>query len=84
MNQEDIFETTKELIIPHIDDASLINDITIDTSLTKDLDINSASVIDVVMDFEEHFKVEIDDETLGKIDTLGDIIDVIKRLKVTA
>ncbi|MBI5219224.1 MAG: acyl carrier protein [Bacteroidia bacterium] len=46
--------------------------------IIADLKINSARVVDIVLDVEELFGIEIDNKTLEKIITLNDIISVIK------
>lgn len=84
MENVKLFEKVKELITPYVDDEDLIDNIEPTSLLTKDLNINSAYIIDVILDFEETFKVEIDDETASKMETVGDIINALESLKVTA
>ena len=83
MKDNKLFEKVKELIIPHIDNEVLIQNIEPSSSLTKDLDINSAYLIDVVLDFEEYFEIEIDDDMVGKMETIEDIMNILDSLSVT-
>ncbi len=59
-------------------DKEIIKDATGESNITKDLKINSARIVDVILDVEELYDIEIDDKTLSKIATVNDIIDVIK------
>ncbi len=83
MKDEKLFEKVKELLASNIDDESLIQNMELDSSLTKDLDINSAYIIDVVLDFEEAFGIEISDDMVTKMETVEDIMNILKSLKVT-
>ena len=45
--------------------------------LIDDLQINSAHMVDIILDIEDHFDVIMDDEAIGKLITLKDSIDLI-------
>ena len=47
------------------------------TDLLQDLKINSAHLIDIVLDVEEAFDIEIDDESVEKMITVKDSVDTI-------
>jgi acyl carrier protein len=49
--------------------------------IVTDLKINSARVVDIVLDLEEKYDIEIDDESLKRILTIDDIIREIKTRK---
>jgi len=46
--------------------------------IIDDLKINSARIVDVVLDIEEAYNIEIDDKSLKKIKTIEDILTVIE------
>jgi acyl carrier protein len=48
------------------------------TSLADELDIDSARMVDIVLDIEAKFGVTIDDSSLPKLQTLGDIVDLVE------
>lgn len=52
-------------------------DITADTNIREDLDIDSLSMVQIVMALEDEFNVEISDELAETFDTIGDFIDFI-------
>lgn len=45
--------------------------------IINDLKINSARIIDITLDVEEEFNLEISDDQLEKIITVKDLIDAI-------
>ncbi len=46
--------------------------------LIKDLKINSARIVDIILDMEEDFQVNITDEDIEQIKCVKDIFEVIK------
>lgn len=49
------------------------------TSLQADLELDSLDIMDLLLVLEEEFDMQIPDEELGKIQTIGDIISYIER-----
>ena len=48
------------------------------TSLSDDLDIDSLDLVDLVMSLEDEFSVELPDEALADMKTVGDIVRYIE------
>jgi acyl carrier protein len=73
-----MFEKLKELLVDElqIDEA----DITLDAELSGDLGINSIELADLVLLCEEKFDIEIDDENLHKLVTVGDVVTYLESL----
>lgn len=77
MNRAEILEELKKILSPYTADKeklALIND---DTDLIKDLKINSANLVDIIIDAEEKYNVEIDYDSAEKMINVGSCIDVI-------
>jgi len=53
--------------------------ITENSSFIADLGADSLDIIDLVMEFEEEFNLEITDEDAGKIKTVGDAIKYLDK-----
>ena len=53
-------------------------DITMDTTFVDDLGADSLDVFQIIMGIEETFDIEIDNEEVEKIVTVGDVVDYIK------
>ena len=53
-------------------------DSTMESLLVDDLGADSLDAIDIVMSVEDTFKVEVPDEIIEKIETVGDIVNYIE------
>ncbi|MCH9006869.1 MAG: phosphopantetheine-binding protein [Calditrichaeota bacterium] len=51
--------------------------ITMETSILEDLKINSARLVDIVLDFEDVFDIEVDDDDADSVVTVGDGVNLI-------
>lgn len=54
------------------------DEVTPEVSLMDDLGADSLDIVELIMDFEDEFDMEISDEDVEKIKTVQDIIDYIK------
>ena len=69
-------EKLKEILAEQLDvDA---NSITRESLLIEDLGADSLDAIDIVMSVEDEFKLEVPDEIIEKIETVGDILNFIE------
>ncbi|MBR5897366.1 MAG: acyl carrier protein [Lachnospiraceae bacterium] len=59
----------------NIDDV----EITEDTSFKDDLGVDSLDLLELVMAFEEEYSIELDPEELEGIQTVGDVMEFIKK-----
>ena len=73
----DIFEKVKELIAEQLDVADK-DGITEASSITDDLGADSLDVVDLVMALEDEFSVEIPEDEVENIKTVGDIVKYIE------
>ncbi|HOE38270.1 MAG TPA: phosphopantetheine-binding protein [Bacteroidales bacterium] len=53
------------------------NDFNDNSSIVSDLKINSARIVDIVIDLEEKYDIEITDEELEKLTCFKDIVKLI-------
>jgi acyl carrier protein len=73
-----VFDDLVEIITPYCKSDSVKN-ITNSTRFIEDLGVNSARLVDIVIDIEDKFNVAIDDESADQIKTIGDAIAVIEK-----
>lgn len=52
-------------------------DVQLDKSFTDDLDVDSLSMVEVVVAAEERFEVKIPDDDVKNLKTVGDAVDYI-------
>ena len=70
-----MFDEVKEIISKYTE----AENITEDLSLTNDLALTSLDVVSMVGDFEDAFDIEIADEDVMQIKTVGDILGYLKK-----
>lgn len=72
----DIFETVKRIILDQIDiDESIV---TLEADFIEDLGADSLDLAEMVMSFEDEFDLEIEDEEIEQIKTVGDVVEYFK------
>jgi acyl carrier protein len=49
------------------------------TELVRDLNMDSLALYELVIDLEEHYRLQISDEDIDRIKTLDDIVSYIER-----
>ncbi len=68
------FEKLKEIIVDQLGvDA---DSITADTSL-EDLGADSLDLVELVMTLEDEFNIQIEDDAMDSLKTVGDVLDYI-------
>lgn len=59
------------------------NKVTPDTSFVNDLGADSLDTVELVMELEEEFNINIPDDEAEKIQTVGQAIDYIERARAS-
>jgi acyl carrier protein len=77
MDRRTILEELKKVLSPYTENKDLLQHIDDDTNLVKDLKINSANLVDIIIDAEAKYNIEIDFDSAEKIITVGNCIDAI-------
>lgn len=78
MTETDIYDQLKSIIKIYLPEDVSVDSITLESHLIKELNINSSHLIDVVLDVEDAFNIEIKDEELEQMDTVSGAIEMIK------
>ncbi len=83
MNRDEVLKMFLELIRPHvrIPDPSVITESSL---LVDDLKVNSTRFVDIILEAEDRFKIEIGDNDMQKFERVGDAIDFICERTVNA
>ena len=71
-----IFEKVREIICEQFDVDE--ENITPETDIREDLDADSLDLVDLVMSFEDEYKIEVPDDAVETIKTVGDIVKFIE------
>ena len=80
MERASLFEELKLIMGEYIDEESKLklavaND---DTDFVNDLNIDSIDMVDIVIRVENQYGIEIKNETIAKLNTIGKCLDAIQ------
>jgi len=77
MNKGELIESLKEIVKPYVQDDEAFQNLSETTHFIDDLKINSANLIDVALDVEDKFDIEIEDDALGKMLTVNEAMEIV-------
>jgi acyl carrier protein len=71
-----VFDKVRDIIVDQLDAAA--DDVKAEASIIDDLGADSLDVVDLISSVEDEFDVEIPDEEVENIKTVGDIVSYIE------
>ena len=78
MDRNEIRKKVVEIVGTYAKEKSALADVTDDTNILEDLKVNSARLVDVILDFEDAFDIEVEDEDADSVNTVGDAVNLIQ------
>lgn len=79
MTSEEIFKQLVPIITLYLPDDVSPKDIQLESDLTAELNINSAHLVDIVLDVEDTFSVVFANEDMETLHTVEDAITIIQK-----
>ena len=76
MSDKELLEKLKKIVTPYVQDKEGLENFDENTDFLNDLKINSANLVDVVLDVEDEFDIEIDN------DSMSDMLSVLDAKKI--
>ena len=76
-NQERITQL-KKIVSPYVKNQEALNNITEDTDFITDLNINSANLVDIILDIEDEFAIVIDNQSMEKMLNIRCALEIIE------
>ena len=77
MEKKELITKITEIVKPYTQNQEALKDISEQTDFVADLKINSANIVDIVLDIEAAYNIEIDDKSIEKMLTVGSAIEII-------
>lgn len=72
----DVFEKIRALLAEQLDiDPSKI---TMDSDIMSDFEADSLDIVDIVMTLEDEFGVEVPDDAIETLHTVGDVVNFVE------
>ena len=78
MTREEILAKVVEIVRPFAKDKDALETAGLGTNILDDLKVNSARLVDVILEFEDEFDIEVEDEDADSVNTIGDAVDLIE------
>lgn len=77
MSEQEVFDKVVAIIEPFAQNEQALRNVTMDTSILDDLKVNSARLVDVVLEIEDTFDIEVSDEQADNVRTIGSAVHLI-------
>ena len=78
MNKEELVAKLKLIIKPYTTNSEAYDNLNENTDFIKDLNINSANLVDIVLDIEENFDVVIDNTDMERMLNVKAAVEIIE------
>lgn len=79
MEASEIQQRVIKILTPYVKDEAALAKAGPATNILDDLKVNSARLVDVVLAFEDEFDIEIADEDVDSVNTIGDCVELIRQ-----
>ena len=76
-DKKQMIDDLKQIVHPYIQDEEAFKNLSEDTDFINDLKINSANLIDVILDIEDKYDIELDNESMDKMLNVKAALEVI-------
>lgn len=67
MTKDELITKLKKIVAPYIQDEDAFKNLSEDTDFVKDLKINSANLVDIILDIEDEFDIRLENEDMEKM-----------------
>ncbi len=79
MTSEEIYEKLEPIIKVYLPDDVSEKEINPTSDLTRELNINSAHLVDIILDIEDVFNIEFKNEDMEQLRNINDAISLIQQ-----
>lgn len=77
MKTDDLILKLKKIVLPYIQDEEAYKNLNEETDFLRDLKINSANLVDIVLDVEDEFDIKIENDDMEKMLSVGSAMSII-------
>ncbi len=77
MQQQEALEKVVSILKPFVKNQEALATVAMETSILKDLKVNSARLVDVVLEIEDTFNIAVKDEDADRVKTVGDAVNLV-------
>ncbi|MDG1715106.1 phosphopantetheine-binding protein [Lacinutrix sp.] len=77
MKKEELIAKLKTIVQPYIQDEDAFNNLSEETDFINDLKINSANLVDIILDVEDEFDIRIENDDMEKMISVKAAMDIV-------
>lgn len=77
MTQDERYKRLKDIIKIYLPEDVSVDDITVESHFINELNINSANLVDIILDVEDEFDIMLENEDMEKMQTVQDALLII-------
>ena len=77
MESNQHFGQLKDIVKMYLPDDVSVDAIEVESNFVKELNINSANLVDIVLDVEDAFGIRMENEDMDKMQTVQDALNII-------
>lgn len=78
MTEETIYSKLQTIISAYLPEDVSPDTVNLHSDLTKELNINSSHLVDIILDVEDAFDITLSNDDMGKIRTVDDVVNIIQ------
>lgn len=78
MNKETLIAAIRDIVKPYTKEEEALNNLNENTDFVTDLQINSANLVDIILDVEEKFNIVIDNDSMQRMLSVKAAIEIIE------
>ncbi len=78
VDKNDIIAKLKSIVKPYVNNLESFEQLNEGTEFIKDLDINSANLVDIILDVEDEFDIRIENKEMEKMLSVGASLKIIE------
>ncbi len=78
----ELYQKLREIVAQYLPEDVSVNDIKVNSHFTQELNINSANLVDIVLDVEDAFDIMLENEDMDGMQTVEDALTIISQ-KIT-
>lgn len=79
MKEEEYYQQLKGIVQPYLPEDISIDDISPDSHFINELNINSANLVDIVLDVEDAFAITLENDDMDEMQTVNDALAIINK-----
>ncbi len=77
MKPEELIAKLKKIIVPYVQDEEAFKKLSSETDFIRDLKINSANLVDIILDIEDEFNIKIENDDMEKMISVEGAMGII-------